>query len=1664
MAARKAEVIITCDATTVKQVLEGLNNEMKKVNQRRQELQQKQQQGIRLTKSEENELQKLVKYENALAEKQQKTSGEMRKFGEVMKDLSGSKLKDLKRALNEGKRALDNLSANDPNRGRLVTDLKRIQAQIEKNTAGLKSFGSTHNTIWQTAVRNITAYIGVMAGFNKLKSLVEGVFSANMKLSDSLANIRKVSGLSGEAINELYRNISKIDSRNTIETLNQLAYTGAKLGIGQNYGVQGLTGFVKAAEQVQMALGEDMGEKALPELAKMTEVMGLIEKYGVEQSMQKAASAIFQLGATSTATGTNIVEFSKRLYGLANVSRITSDELLAIGSASDAMGLMPEVAATAFNKLFTAVQKNHNMIEKTLNLQPGLIKNYYTQGKTMEAIVAIFEKMNETGNLNLLGSVFKDLGSDGARLVNVMATMSDRVDILKKHLETSRDAFKEGEAVIGEYMIQNQTAQAMLERASNLWAKAFVNPEGVDMVKELAQAWYDVSKALTQSDTMMGSLHTSISQIATALGTLIKLMPVLIRLGLWLGATFGFKAAIAGIGGMITAFRTLYASLLATNGAMGALNVLMKSNVFLFAASAIATAVTLIWDYSKAADEAAKREEERQAKLREAYNKSREAVDNCVKPLESYKRALDEANLSEQQKMQLVKDFKNSYQDYLDYLGIEVNTALDLANAYALVVKVMKQKKAYEERENYRTEVNGENRMNRIAAQAKVEAEARTFGLTGVDKKFLEKNQHLGTNALYKQLIEQKMGTKAYSQSDEDITFLYIDGKLSAPGTQHAPRAKKTYKKVGSEELWKAIDDYITSYRSERDTNKDIDAMWNSEYKDIGLQGFDIDDFNRKVQEARWKRKGTLDREAPDKDALKRQKAEEAARRKALREEMKEEQTQAKAIIDNVKNYYQRQINAVTEMANETGMSKEMQDQLTEGLQQRMNTALANVRKAIGGTENEWEAFKQTMRDDLYEPLNENGENFSTELLDKVMDNNLVKLREMITTLSKELNQQGNVLLDQILRKATENEGKNAKMDNKLMRARNKELLEKNYTGKVDVNYENQMEQFGVAGITQKQSQQIRDYSEKNDSVAIKKFFDERTKLWNDGFKQAREHVLDLMMIDIEAEGGADRMMKLLYGEDYKTALKGTALEGLLSMSADQWKVYYMKLIEYTDAWTDAQRKAYEDQKKRQDYLFKNRPDIRAIDEMAKQLEQRQKNREKSGEAEGGFLQRAGFTAPSEDPELARYMLLEEKAKLYYETMERLRQQDLVSEQMVQDAKNAMIAAQTETQQHLISQLNERMTTLMSWADPIKEFGNEVGQAMYDQWHNGESMTEKWQDMLKKMGLAWGQMTLKIVEELMIQKLKQKIMHKAMQTEETAHQSTMATIEQTGAATREAIADASGAAKVATEQITDKTIEGEQLAHDTTVIAEDQGTAVSENAINTSRAAGKTLADLGWWGIPLVAVIMALLNGLLQAALGTSKSNSDTNTKSSSSSATKTKLVSGMLTYDKGNVQRFIGQDGRVYTATEEPQPKDGLVTRPIATTVQGQPALVAERGPEIVIGRETTEAIMMNEPELIRYIANYDRMGGRYALGALRAYDSGNVSQMADGGSQMADGSPAGNVLDSDTLAALRMLPTVMNALTEQLKKPVYINKYGTGGLIDEVKSGLKFDKRYNG
>ena len=261
--------------------------------------------------------------------------------------------------------------------------------------------------------------------------------------------------------------------------------------------------------------------------------------------------------------------------------------------------------------------------------------------------------------------------------------------------------------------------------------------------------------------------------------------------------------------------------------------------------------------------------------------------------------------------------------------------------------------------------------------------------------------------------------------------------------------------------------------------------------------------------------------------------------------------------------------------------------------------------------------------------------------------------------------------------------------------------------------------------------------------------------------------------------------------------------------------------------------------------------------------------------------------------------------------------------------------------------------------------------------------------------------------------------------------------------------------------------------------AENVATSASETTAGVSlgiaAGAAKTIARLGWWGIPLVAAITALLNGLLSAAMskvGSLFGGGQSNNASASAEAPSTiRLVQGMLTYDRGNVQTIavtdgktpvLADNGQIYEARVLPQLQSGLVTEPTLTTVNGAPALVGEEGPELIVGRETTRMIRQYRPDILQQLAQFDRaFSGR----GVRAYAGGNISDMiaTDSGTYVEQTiqkqlleqmTPLLNSLNK----AIQENSSTNRKLITQLNTPIRatIQRDGKGGLTQQVIEGL--------
>lgn len=1729
-------------------------------------------------------------------------------------------INELKQAYNQLSEELNQLNTKSKEFNEKQKGLKSLKKNIENATGAITQHGNS----WQTAVKNLTAYAGLFQVFNAIKDTVTSAIKKNFEYSSSLTDIRKVSGLTMQDVNKLSEELAKIDTRTSIDGLAQLAYEGAKLGMGK-YGVDGMAQFVKAADKINVAIGEEMGEEALPALSKMVETMGLIPKMGIEKAMLATGSAMFKLSSTSTSTSTNIVEFAKRLTGVSRTAGITADQLLALGSASDSLFLMPEVSATAMSKFIVALQKNHNLIEKDLGIQQGTIKNMYAAGHAMDAIVLVLEKMRDKGNMNALGNIFKDLGSDGQRLITAMVTMSKNVDVLKDHLYESKEAFEEATAVTNEYTMQQQSAAGILDRANNLWEKAFVNPDGVESVKAMAEAWYDMSQMILQSPVFKNTLLAALWSVITACKVFIALLPLIMN----------YFAAL-GIYRTVSFLWELGKALKAAAAAQTLFNSAAKVNPYVAIASAILTAVGVVWSFAEANREAAAAEAEAARKANAWKDKLKEAqsqTDTLTRKLHSYKTTLEALNVSQNARNTQIARFNRDFRQYISKLGIEIKSVSDLKKHYSELAQEIQRATYYRLREEAKQSVMPSYQMDRLNAANRIKKELDKLGLYAggfTQKNVMDMfNKGAGAGWIWQKIIEAnvkdaKQGSFRFNMKTGNYTYTDNNGKIV--------KANPT----GYKGLLSSLVHFQNATKRETSKDKEINDYFN--------QVVNLDGYTPWVEDE----PGTLENDASDKDAISAAKREAREHKQALRgqqrswrDELKQKQDEASAIMDNVRNFYERQINEKLSQAVSLGMDKTEQDLFVEPVKRRMEEALAQVRLAIAGQANYWEKFKKTMDNDLVEKTDETGVNLSQNLLASLQKNNVDALREKMAQLGNSLNRPMNSITAEIFAKATKNQQNNITLEAKQAEARRKIAQENNYTGVVQQNMYDDFNQMGFANPT--------DFE-----LADKESFERRKNHIIAMYEQARKQIANLYTVDVSSKEGRGLLMQVLFGDD-PYAL-GARIQNMLGDNAEDWHVFYNKLIQYSDEYTEAQKKTYDQAKKIAEQMWKVNKRNLANQETLRKMQQESALFGKRT----NMWSNLGLGNLTADPEVELMKMKMKMAEDYYAFVFK----NSRNKQLLDEADKARQEAELAYVNQMAAAMKNRLSQMQQLVKPIETFGAEVGKAFAEMRNDVSSAQEAIKNALKSMLESWGNMALNDVNTQMwkaindagakrakkkaqpdIDKARANANANAVKedfsklgtkanpmyvrlvdegasyltqqppsnfenlppqqpslgwnpdgtpinlnsptivppyappaTPEQANKQAdgngaphawehrnrdnaaawQGAAEQTGTAAADAIAGGGSFAdaaagiggsfigglintefktggkskedkekadqlkkekkhqkelnkevqkgnkdreKVTTQgvkNITDVTAAGNKEQTEGTKVALNAGMAMTQTALTTNLAAtqanneaitesdaartqagmtfsiagaiGKCFDFLGPIAGPIAAAgVMATLMGLLQWALNSAFSSGK---KKSNTSSTNTKLVTGMLTYDSGNVQDlkpFVADNGEVYWAKED----DGkqmqgvkMLTSPTATTVNGQPSLVAERGPEIVIGRETTHAMMMNNPGLLKALVNYDsNYSGRNSV--RRAFDNGNVGDVLAAGTQgsngnLSSGASAADGLLAASAASNAALLQAVNALIQRLNQPINakINMYGRDGLHDSLNKANQFMK----
>lgn len=591
------------------------------------------------------------------------------------------------RELNKALRTLQS-QLNGIQRGTLAWDaqiakIKLLKAEIAKVNAQL-AVGQTRWQRFNNWLNNCqTAIMGVVAAITGLVMAGRKAVNTYAEMEETLANTQKYTRMTAAEVLELNEAFKGMDTRLAREQLNLLAQEGGRLGYNT---VQSVKEYVEAASIINVAL-VDLGEGATQTIAKLSNIFGMEQMFGVKDAMLKIGSTVNHLSQNCTAAKPFIVEFAQRMAGIGSTAKMTIPEIMAFAATLDAHGQKVEMSATALQRTIMELFKKPAEMAKKVGLETDAFIETLNRSTT-EGVMKFLEALNRLGEdqaLAVLSPLFQDLGLDGARVSSVLSNLSSHLDFLKWQLGEASQAFREGTSASNEYAIFNNTAQAAIDKARK---------RVTELAVELGEKLYPVMRHIyTSSSVFLRVLNQIVTFIIRYRAAILGIITVFAVYCSWLGlvktahvayniviktatalhnawriaVVLGRIAVIAftqGIGAATHAFRLLTAA--------------MSANPFGLILAAVTALVLVIKALCDRTSEYTK-------KMREAVN----TAANFSKELAKEQRQLDELFGKLEACKRGTKEYKevkdtiiSQYGKYLRGLINERNEITDLTAAY----------------------------------------------------------------------------------------------------------------------------------------------------------------------------------------------------------------------------------------------------------------------------------------------------------------------------------------------------------------------------------------------------------------------------------------------------------------------------------------------------------------------------------------------------------------------------------------------------------------------------------------------------------------------------------------------------------------------------------------------------------------------------------------------------------------------------------------------------------------------------------------------------------------------------------------------------------------------------------------------------------------------
>lgn len=1634
----------------------------------------------------------LKKIEDALStiEKKQKNSLlSAEELNKVILTLKTAPLEDLQKAAAQLQQELSEAERDTREYMEASMNLRRVNEQINE----VKRSWQEHDNQIVATIKRLTSYVLVYAGFNEVVGRIKQLYQANLQLSDSLADIEKTTGLSTESVAELSREIDSIDTRTAQQELHDLAYEAGKLGISAK---EDVLGFVKAGNQLLVALGEDLGgAEAVRQLMKVNAILGETQKLGVEKALLATGSAINEISQTSRASAGPIVDIVTRIGAIGEAAGLSMSNLIALGGTVDALGQHAEMGGTALNTFISTLTSNTTEVAQAVGLSDDYLKNLIEQGKTIQAVIAVFEKMNAMGGLDVLAPIMKDLGSDGGRIKQVLVTLSSGVDELKAQVFTSSRAFKEATSVTDEYNIKNENAMAIMQRMGNAIKESFINSGFVEWLT-------DVLRYISSIPNRFERGEKSIRLMAVTVQALV---------GVMIATSSAVQKASANIVLFTKMVKAGTASVNIFKIAWQWLSKAMMSNPLGWVVLGFTALTSAITYFKKSVDEATKAQSEFEA-----------AIQKETLELSNLKYAIDKANVSNGERAALIKQLNDKYGAYLGFMVTENNYAEKQEYIYSLINARLRETLALKMRDKMMENIADKytdqiqelqskiiaslNKMQNVGETNAGDAMARIMdgmnkvveeggnlydALDGFMEKydknikqlpfssdalklmnilknirkeagqtqtFLESTQRAAESKteelMLQDLRKSNQGILSSSDIPELNTYLqqattYVQRLRSDVEYLNAKREKgKKLTELETAELERLNErkekgimlNKLEESRLEElnDKRRKGENLTDSELKELkeknrllGVYQYNIDQVGKRIKaiglESVWGQGVSLETAGVDKLVATYKKLE--AMMKSINEDKDYADTFAARGFKSAKEEYEALKKMEQDVAkvlaekwgrDTSGNWLKVRKSGTRGEQKEMNDEISAAMSAL-------EAYflrrQQAIRQAYLD------EQITTEEMNRQIDATeeehllaRVELRKKLLGEENTFNQnlygmEGKnlestaALIKKLGERQTDGLRKNLEKD--LLEVQNmavkyrqtieKELLKYNPFESLVNQFEESLDKLRLLNTdAEKEFRMSLGFSGVIDESAVKERINAIVSLSEDAYS-LNEDQLRTYLSNIDA----------VWAE---------------SMSPEQMSLMLKKLRDFYQDSKAAAEKYAKDIKEMIDVQWETSGNQKLWEDRIKGTDERTELMGAAGNLGLASTQSSFLgTSETDNAELEALRIKLEAAAQYYEQFEsrkkELIQQAIASGATQQQAEESFLMAQKEAYDNYIAAREEqsskeleitesKLSTLKNYTDAVVDFSEQMGEAAFAEV-----------DDRKQAAKMLLQTAMKLTKDLIMQKITELLMKKTLGDQEVA---------------QEAATSATVTAIHGSQAITDMTVEGAKTEGDVTS--------------GIARGSAKTIGDLGWWGIPLIAVISAALSALMGLAMGKLNKAKQDVAAATGVSSSKGRVAAGMLTYAEGDYP-VLGNDGQIYNARYQKELKTG---------VYGGGAhfgIFSEKKPEMIVDGDTTQKLILNYPHIYESILTIARHG-QLKSAAMPTFASGSYPSMPAQITQVASGATDMTMQNEQMTQMLGSVAEALSTLNERLSKPISatVDPYGSKGAVNQLNKASNF------